>query len=155
MGSWLLVRVGAVVHLAFQGTSINWKCLPPVTRVVDLRLDRVAASSNLDVFSWVRADIFEVRFVFKEVSIQEVTRGESSVHFSRIARIWAAHRVVAGWPGRWIFIIPIRVALHIHPCCIFPVGVSFKGPSSFARVPLRLIQERPQITVPCVIKVAF
>ena len=99
MGSWLLVRVGAVVHLAFQGTSINWKRLPPVTRVVDLRLDRVAASSNLDVFSWVGADIFEVRFVFKEVSIQEVTRGESSVHFGGIARIWAAHRVVAGWPG--------------------------------------------------------
>ena len=70
MGSWLLVGVSAVVHLAFQGASINWERLPPVTRVVDLRFDIVTAAGNPDIFSGVRANIFEVGSIVKEVSIK-------------------------------------------------------------------------------------
>ena len=64
MGSWLLVGVGAVMHVAFKSSSIYGEALPPVTWVVDLCLNLANTSSHLDIFSRVRADIFKVGIIF-------------------------------------------------------------------------------------------
>ena len=76
VSSRLLVGVGAVVHLTFQGGSVYWEGLSPVARVVEFRFDLVRASCYLDVLPWIRAHVLEVGSIVKEVAVEQVARGE-------------------------------------------------------------------------------
>ena len=86
MSSWLLVGVGAVVHVAFKSSSIYGERLPPVAGVVDLCFDLVTASSHFDIFSRIRADIFQAGVIF-----QEVSRAQGPVHILGVSRVWAGY----------------------------------------------------------------
>ena len=57
MGSRLLVRVSAVVHVTFQSGSIYREGSPPVARIEDLCFDLVGASSHLDIFPRIGANV--------------------------------------------------------------------------------------------------
>ena len=83
MGSWFLVGVGAVMHVAFKSSSIYRETLPPVAGVDDLCLDLVVTSNHFDVFSRIRAGILQAGVIF-----QEVSRAQSSVHIWGVSRVW-------------------------------------------------------------------
>ena len=93
MGSWLLVGVCAVVHVAFKSSSIYRETLSPVAGVDDLCLDLVKTSSHFDIFSGIRADIFKGGFIFQEVSI-----AQGPVHILGVSRVWTGYGLFALWP---------------------------------------------------------
>ena len=68
MGPRLLVRVSAVVHMAFQSGSIYREGFPPVARIEDLCCDLVRASCHLDVFPRIGANVSQAGTIFEKVS---------------------------------------------------------------------------------------
>ena len=68
MGSRLLVGINTVVHMAFQSGSIYREGFPPVARIKDLCCDLVGASSHLDVFPRIGANVSQAGTIFKKVS---------------------------------------------------------------------------------------